>query len=289
MRWRCAECGRPHDARPDACECGSESFERGVVKLTKECTTCGEAVPEEADTCPECGFTSFESLAEPDLPDESERGYVEFRCVDCGKSHPKHTPPCDRCGGVQLERTYVDGDSVDPHEFIDGTPWWKLELDRVTLFGLSLVLGVLILFASGVAGIGPAAGLVAPDVDETALERGVYDGLDDDGRVGQQLSRDETLDGIAAEATRQSVDGGERQSDRELFTAAGYECDAPMTRTYSYEAEPLESPDEPRLADRIVTLLLSDPTDRETLSGASAVGVDARQDHRTIVVGVAAC
>lgn len=289
MRWRCAECGRPHDARPDACECGSESFERGVVKLTKECTTCGEAVPEEADTCPECGFTSFESLAEPDLPDEDDRGYVEFRCADCGKGHPKHTPPCDRCGGLQLERTYVDGASVDPGEFLDGTPWWKLGFDRVTLFGVSLVLGVLVLFGTGVAGVGPAAGLVAPDVNETALEDALADELRASSSTGASLERDETLDGVAAEATRRAMAGGGPDSAEELFGGTGYDCDDPQVVVDRYEFEPLASPDEAGLAEMAAARMVSDRPNGLSLADADAVGVDARQRHRELAVGVVAC
>ena len=56
MEWYCTECGRPSDTNGGTCECGSTSFERAVVQVTKECTTCGTRVPEHTTTCPDCGF-----------------------------------------------------------------------------------------------------------------------------------------------------------------------------------------------------------------------------------------
>jgi RNA polymerase subunit RPABC4/transcription elongation factor Spt4 len=288
MQWRCTECGRPHESRPDVCECGASTFERGVVKLTEECTTCGEAVPEEANTCPECGFTSFEPLGDPDVPDEADKGYVEWQCTDCGKSHPKHTPPCDRCGNLDLEQTYVDNESVDPNDFLREEPWWKLEVDRVTLMGVSLVLGVFVLFGTGVAGVGPAAGLVAPDVNESVVESNLVAELDDATATGG-LERDGSLDEVAAEATRRSVAGEERGSADERFDGAGYDCADAFAVVYSYEADPLASPNEGRLARAFAERILSVPDDQQALSDADVLGVDARQNHREIVVGVAAC
>lgn len=111
MRRRCVECGRVHEAAPGTCECGSDEFERLVVRVTKRCTTCGEAVPEHTTTCPECGFTGFETLT-GDSEDLGQQSYVEWRCASCGRAHPKHTPPCSRCGHETLERHHVEGEDV---------------------------------------------------------------------------------------------------------------------------------------------------------------------------------
>lgn len=111
MRWRCVECGRPHETAGGTCDCGSEEFERLVVQVSKRCTTCGATVPEDTTTCPECGFSGFETLAGEDAPDD-QRSYIEWRCGACGREHPKHTPPCSRCGHETLERHRVEGEDV---------------------------------------------------------------------------------------------------------------------------------------------------------------------------------
>ena len=95
MEWYCTECGRPSDTNGGTCECGSTSFERAVVQVTKECTTCGTRVPEHTTTCPDCGFTGFEPLGEPQPRDEGS--YIEWRCEEGGDAHtPPHPPHAPR-------------------------------------------------------------------------------------------------------------------------------------------------------------------------------------------------
>lgn len=139
MRWQCAECGRPREERDGACDCGATGVEPTTVRLTQRCTTCGEALPEHVNACPECGFTSLESLYET----EGDLGtsYVEWRCTECGRGHPRNNPPCSRCGGMTFERHRVDAEDVE----IDGDgPLWSAVDPRT----VALVLAVLALLVA---------------------------------------------------------------------------------------------------------------------------------------------
>lgn len=80
MEWRCAWCGKPHEANDPPCDnCGHGEFEKAVVPIASDSADDGE----------------------------SQTVWV---CTECEKEHPKHTPPCDRCGGGPLERREVTYD-----------------------------------------------------------------------------------------------------------------------------------------------------------------------------------
>lgn len=60
----------------------------------KTCPNCGELVPEEAKICPECGADEETADAlyapNPDLPDEEEFDYDEYKKREFGKSPVPH-------------------------------------------------------------------------------------------------------------------------------------------------------------------------------------------------------
>lgn len=210
MRWRCADCGRVRESGGGTCACGGEEFERLVVQLTKRCTTCGEAVPENTSTCPECGFTGFETLAGEGQAAE-EHSYLEWRCAECGRAHPKHTPPCSRCGHETLERHRVDGGDVAVDDVVDeyfADESLLPSFERTTLVGVALVLAVLVAiwtFVPGAALPGTRGPWVA-SINQSALETELVDGVNaervarDRASLARSASLDETAATLAADA-----------------------------------------------------------------------------------------
>lgn len=147
MKWRCTQCGRPAETNGEPCrDCGSESFEQAVVRMTKRCTTCGEPAAEYESTCRECGFGTFEPLDQGPTAAELQGSYVEFRCTECGNEHPRNTPPCDRCGNMTLEPVQVD--DVDVEDYLEGSGGGALGARDVAI-ALAVLLGLAALWGCG--------------------------------------------------------------------------------------------------------------------------------------------
>lgn len=281
MEWRCRACGRLAESSAQPCECGSREFERAVVQLTKRCTTCGALAPESADACEECGFTGFDPLARRAV----DGGYMEWRCDSCGHDHPKHAPPCSRCGHDVLNRVHVDAGAFELSDHLDGGPWWTLGFSKVQAFGIALLVGVVLLFLTGIAGLGPAAALVgSPSPDPGAVESGVPAELNDTRREAglAPLDRNATLGSVAAALTA-SMATGESTSDPDaVFADAGYDCEAPIAAGYEVSGG---------FGDGLATALadrLAEDHPRLT-GGAGALGIDARTADDHLYVAIAAC
>jgi predicted nucleic acid-binding Zn-ribbon protein len=287
----CTQCGRQHPTDMSTCECGSASFRSVTERLTRKCTECGALVAKGVESCPECGFRSFEPLDAGPTAGEVATGYKEWRCTECGRSHQRNNPPCKRCGNGTFERVDVDADEVTPTEFVDGR-WY--ELDRPTI-GLALVAVLLVsVVGAGLLGVGP----LAPDppwtatVDEPALESAVAQDLDDArtengaGPLGSDADLDEAADARATALA--SGDGGAAIADRVS------KCDATGREvTATGDQRPPGDGGDPTTAELssavVSTLLSGDGGDPFLDPSASRVGVGVASDGGRLAVVVAVC
>ncbi|MFB6164532.1 MAG: hypothetical protein ABEJ31_05185 [Haloarculaceae archaeon] len=143
MKWRCAWCGKPHEANDPPCDnCGHGEFEKAVVPLA-----------------PESDADDGETI-------------TAWVCADCGHEHPKFTPPCDRCGGQDLERREIvyDEEAV-VSEMLDeerglGGPSADVSylevLDAKLLFGFVAVALLIAVVAAGMLGYVDVPGIPGP-------------------------------------------------------------------------------------------------------------------------------
>lgn len=287
----CTQCGRKHPTDMSTCECGSASFRPVTERLTRQCTECGTLVARGVDSCPECGFRSFEPLDAGPTAGEVATGYQEWQCTECGRSHQRNNPPCKRCGNPTFERVDVDADEVTPTEFVDGR-WY--ELDRPTM-GLALVAVLLVgVVGAGLLGVGP----LAPDppwtasVDEAALESAVVADLnaarEENGAA--PLGSDGGLDDAAdARATALATgDGGPSIAERVTS------CDATgrSVRARGDQRPPggEGDPTTAELSEAVVSTLLSgDGGDPLLDPSTSRVGIGVAADGGQLAVVVAVC
>lgn len=286
----CTQCGRTHPTDMSTCECGSASFRPVSERLTRRCTECGTLVAKGVDSCPECGFRSFEPLDAGPTAAEVATGYQEWRCTECGRSHQRNNPPCKRCGNHSFERVDVDPDDVSPTEFVDGR-WY--ELDRPTM-GLALVAVLLVgVVGAGLLGVGP----LAPDppwtatVDQAALESAVVGELNAarEENGAPPLQTDASLAEAAnARATDiASGDGGPPIADRVTT------CDATGDSVvFRGDQRPPggSNPTADEVAAAAVSNLLSDDARGPFLDSATErVGVGVAADGGRLVVVAAVC
>lgn len=143
VNWRCTECGRVHRTNGHPCDCGSESYERAVVQHVKRCTECGEPATRNDRICPECGFGTFEPLAEGPTAGEIESSYLQWRCAECGREYPKNNPPCDRCGGMEFVSEEYGDEAFDIDEYVEpsrgpAVPWWLVAALAAVVIGVVL-------------------------------------------------------------------------------------------------------------------------------------------------------
>lgn len=288
MRWQCVECGREHDTRSGRCECGSTEFERTVVQLTKECTTCGEAVPESADSCPECGFTSFESLTDPEPVDAS---YIEWRCVECGREHPKNNPPCSRCGHMRLEKHRVE--DADVADYVEGGSWREAlgTVDRATVAGVAVAVLIVVAIGAFVPGAALPWSSWADDVNRTAVEGRLVAGLNAEraDRGFPAMTRTATLDAVARSRAT-ALAGGESRGDLSGQTgdcgrAEEIAWDLDGTGDWPGEGDPTAS----KLADLLVADALSEARGAVLRSGEHSVGAGTALADGHLYVTVVIC
>jgi len=286
----CTQCGRQHPTDMSTCECGSASFRPVTERLTRQCTECGTLVTKGVDSCPECGFRSFEPLDAGPTAAEVATGYQEWRCTECGRSHQRNNPPCKRCGNHTFEQVDVKADEVTPSEFVEGR-WY--EPDRPTI-GLALVAVLLVgVVGAGLLGVGP----LAPDppwtatVDGPALESAVVNELnaarEEDG--AGTLSTDNDLGAAADERAGDfaSGDGGDSIADRVTT------CDA-TGRTVAFTAEQRPpggggNPTADEVAAAVVSNLRSDGGGPFFDPATDRVGVGTATADGRLYVVVAVC
>ncbi|MFB6206552.1 MAG: hypothetical protein ABEJ05_08525 [Haloglomus sp.] len=287
----CTQCGRQHPTDMSTCECGSASFKPVTERLTRRCTECGTLVSKGVDSCPECGFRSFEPLDAGPTAGEVATGYQEWRCTECGCAHQRNNPPCKRCGNHTFERVDVDADEVVPTEFLDGR-WY--ELDRPTL-GLALVALLLVsVVGAGILGVGP----LAPEppwtatVDEAALQTAVVEELDAARRENgaAALTTDDALVDAAESRAADLVGGDGGASISQRVTT----CDATGASVTARGNQPPPGdgngdPTTAELADAVVSTVLSGDGGPFLDASTERVGVGVATDGGRLAVVVAVC
>lgn len=94
----------------------------------KPCLSCGKALNNEVQICPDCGF-EFDKPPSPEEPGSVyHRGWLHFDCADCGRNHKVrygragYEGRC-RCGAtmvVPAHKSFQSGQSIakDLFDFI---------------------------------------------------------------------------------------------------------------------------------------------------------------------------
>lgn len=113
MKWRCPQCGKPHERNDPPCEnCGHHKLQRAVV---------------------------------PHASEEEDREQFVWACSECGRHHQRNNPPCSRCGNATFEKKSLEYDEFDPGD----TKGYR-ELVGRTEVGLAVA--VVLLIVAGVLG-----------------------------------------------------------------------------------------------------------------------------------------
>jgi len=181
VKWRCPQCGKPHERNDPPCDnCGHHKFERAVVPQAK-----------------------------------AEDDYEQFvwACTACGRHHQRNNPPCSRCGNGTFEKKpleYEDfeGDSTTTYRELVG----RQEIALVGVIVALLVVGVVgFLGIVDIPGITPAGPPTVEDVPGDSersgsvaladIESALLESIDAQ-RDGQQLQRSDGLDSTATFSVR---------------------------------------------------------------------------------------
>lgn len=289
----CTECGRQQPTDMKTCECGSASFRQLTERLTRRCTECGTLVTKGVDSCPECGFRSFESLDAGPTVGEVATGYDEWQCTNCGRSHQRNNPPCKRCGHSSFERVSIDAEEVNPADYVDGRPWYKPDRNTAALAVLAVLLvGVV---GAGLLGVGPLA--------QTGPWTETLDGDVLSERVAGQVNAARDDAGVAPVSTNTSL--ATAAGERAAAVAAGTPGDTVGERVTVCEAEgvllgPIDGnrappgdgdPTESEVASALVGAALEDESARGQLlaEGHERIGVGTATSDGDLYVVVAVC
>lgn len=117
MKWRCPQCGKPHERNDPPCDnCGHHKFERAVVPVST-----------------------------------AEEGHEQFIwvCTECGRQHQRNNPPCSRCGNATFEKQPFNYDDFDT----GSTPSYFDLIGRLEIGGALVLLGLIAVGVLGFAGI----------------------------------------------------------------------------------------------------------------------------------------
>ena len=107
MKWRCPQCGKPHEKNDPPCDnCGHHKFERAVVPTASV--------------------------------DDDHEQFV-WACTECGRHHQRNNPPCSRCGNAKFEKKLLNDEDFDP-----GTTPSYFDLVGPLEAGAALVIVVLV-------------------------------------------------------------------------------------------------------------------------------------------------
>lgn len=194
MKWRCPQCGKPHEKNDPPCDnCGHHKFERAVVPTASA--------------------------------DEDHEQFV-WACTECGRHHQRNNPPCSRCGNAKFEKKPLDDDAFEP-----GSTAGYLDLVGRVEVGAALVIVALV--AVGVLGYlgvinvpgltpqGPPTVENVPgdadtvgDVSLAEVETSVFAELNVDRTP--RLERSGGLDSLATYVNRQTVKNTYTDADKRL-------------------------------------------------------------------------
>lgn len=278
MKWRCTDCGKPHDENAPPCDnCGCWQFEKGVVRqVAADATQSGSG--------------------------DTGASTTEWRCPECGRRHTKNAPPCNRCGHMRLEPTALTADEIAmPRTGLRG---W-VDSGGKYLAGIVVVFALLAMAFAGVVdvpGIGPEPTVSdvpghadrASGLNLSAVEREVHERTNRERRQEglDPISYDAELAEIARYHNRGLVKWGyssPRTNERSiggLYDQFGYSCASPAgnaNRIAKYggvtERPVDEFANETELARVIVSEWLESEDIRGNLLGErDADGVDVHVD-----------
>lgn len=208
MKWRCPQCGKPHERNDPPCDnCGHHSFERAVV---------------------------------PEAPEADHDSFV-WVCTECGRTHQRNNPPCSRCGAGTFEKQPLE------YEAFETSSRGYLGLigrQELAAFGLLVALvAVGVLGYTGVVSIPgltpqqtptvenvPGNATVAEGISLADVETAYLKGLNDrrEAAGSARLERTDTLGAVATYYNQRrvkSVSGdGTRPTGEELAKHFDVQC-----------------------------------------------------------------
>ncbi len=267
MKWRCPQCGKPHEKNDPPCDnCGHHKFERAVV---------------------------------PQAAAETDHEQFVWACSECGRHHQRNNPPCSRCGAASFEKKPLDYDDFEP----DDTSSY-LELAGRLEVGAAIVLVALVTVGVlGVTGVIDIPGLtpqgpptisdVPGDADEvdgialSAVESELVGELD--AQRTDPLRRESGLDSMATYLNRDFVKvtytDADSAVDREDLRRFDTGCDGDILFSRAVTTRPVDTD---QTADSVAGSLLPDlqsTTRTPTDSSITRIGVDAHagKDGRVFV------
>lgn len=176
MKWRCPQCGKPHERNDPPCDnCGHHAFERAVV---------------------------------PQTTAEEGREQFVWACTDCGRHHQRNNPPCSRCGGSTFEKKPLTYDDAGP----DRSASYLDLAGRFELAAALAIAALLAVAALGVTGVVDVPGLTLqeqPTIDDVPGDPATVNGVnlsEVESRLFEALASNRTgspdrVDGLDAMAT----------------------------------------------------------------------------------------
>ncbi|QSG09734.1 hypothetical protein [Halapricum desulfuricans] len=215
MKWRCPQCGKPHERNDPPCDnCGHHRFERAVV---------------------------------PQATAEDDREQFVWACADCGRHHQRNNPPCSRCGGTTFEKKPLAYDDFETGD----TPGYFELAGRVEAAAALVVVALVAVGALGFLGVIDIPGLTPqgpPSVEavpgnETAVgdlsmaevETSVFAELNVDRTP--RLERSGDLDSMATYVNQRLVKNAYTDDDREITRNQLRRFDVRCSGTISVEQE----------------------------------------------------
>lgn len=259
MKWRCPQCGKPHDRNDPPCDnCGHHKLERAVVPQAEE--------------------------------DEDHESFV-WACTACGRHHQRNNPPCKRCGNPEFEKEALDYENFEigdtrGYRQLAGRQEAKLAVVLLALVSVG-VLGYLgVVTIPGITPPGPPTVADVPgdadragSVELDAVEAEVL-AFVDQRRSGPPLERDDGLDATATYLTRRWVkDGGdlsEFRFDPNAVSRFDTPCDGvPSLAFGDTGTSALDAANATEVAARAMPDVLEANSVSFTNESVSVVGVDA--------------
>lgn len=160
MKWRCPQCGKPHERNDPPCDnCGHHKFERAVVPQA--------------------------------TADDSYEQFI-WVCTECGRQHQRNNPPCSRCGNGTFEKQPLDYGDVDPGD----TPGYLDLVGRQELAAAVVALGLVVVGILGFTGVIDIPGITPQEPPSVSDVPGDADAV---GSLSLSAVENATLDGLDAE------------------------------------------------------------------------------------------
>ena len=269
MKWRCPQCGKPHEKNDPPCDnCGHHKFERAVV---------------------------------PTASADADHEQFVWACTECGRHHQRNNPPCSRCGNAAFEKQPLEYDDFVPDE----TPSYfelagRLEVGAALVVVALVAVGVLgYLGVINVPGLTPQGPPTVEDVPGDADTVGNLSLVEVETTVFAELNVDRTpriersggFDSMATYINQRLVKNAytdeDRDISREQIRRFDLQCSGQVRAQQAQTATAVAEDAEP---ETIVRELLPQFSFTEPAESIERVGIDAHAgpDDRVFVT-VAYC